>query len=124
MIKLINNIDRNELRNKISKDQFLYDVLDAVDSGMARVLASDTATGVIKIFVDSKNKMELFISSFQGSKGREYMKDLIDFAKFNKINFIGFQTKRRGLAKVVIERFKFNLLNVENGFFILRKEVF
>lgn len=113
----------NDLKIAISKDLFLDDILQDVKNGAARVLKSETAVAVFKIFTDSKNKIELFISAFQGSNGRKFMVELIDFCTLNKINYIGLQTKRLGLVKVVSERFDFKVIAKNAPFYVLKREV-
>lgn len=125
MLKL-DTIPANELASKIvnAADDALPEIIDEVKTGNARVLTSETAVGVIKILQDISSKTKiLFLSILEGSNGREYLRDLENFAKSNGIFRIDVQTRKQSALKVLTNRFNYQICGMVNGYIQLRKAI-
>lgn len=125
MLKL-DTIPASKLSAKIinAADDALNEIIDSVAKGSARVLASDSAVGVIKIFQDIKTKSKiLFLSILEGKNGRGYLFDLENFARLNGIHKIEVQTRKPAALKVLTDRFKYEVCGHINGYFQLRKAI-
>jgi len=98
----------------------IENLIDDVKKGRGRILSSENADGVIEILTED-GQNEMFLRAWGGKNMTEYLKDLINFAKNNRLNALRIQTKSKSVFSIITNRYGFKPVGFINENFVMRR---
>lgn len=98
----------------------IENLIKDVENGKCKILSSEEADGVIEILKED-SQYEMFLRAWGGNDMTGYLKNLIEFAKNNRLNSLKIQTKSKSVFSIITGRYGFKPVGFINENFVMRR---